>query len=77
MHNIVSNEDLQNVYSVVLHAAQQCSAGEQKQVIAALLQFSSTGDALALHTALSNIVTYTSALGDACVYISNYVSVVS
>jgi len=76
MHNIVSAADLHDVYSVVLHAAQQSNAAELKQINAALLQFSNTGDALVLHTALSNINTSTSALGDACAYISNYVSVV-
>jgi hypothetical protein len=77
MHNIVSAADLHDVYSTVIFAAQQISSVKQlQQINAALLQFSNTGDALALHTALSNINTSSSALGDACAYLSNYVSVV-
>jgi hypothetical protein len=92
MHNIVSAADLHDVYSIVINAAQQNIAEElalatskheilqllaqQQQIHAALLQFSSTGDAYALHTALSNINYNNSALDDALQNISLYVSVV-
>ena len=77
LNNIVSSADLHDVYSTVLFAAQQSSAREAKQIIAALLQFSNTGDALALHTALSKITTYTGdALQNAMLNVSDYVSVV-
>ena len=77
LNNIVSSADLHDVYSTVLFAAQQSSAREAKQIIAALLQFSNTGDALALHTALSKITTYTGdALQNAMLNVSDFVSVV-
>ena len=78
LNNIISNAaDLHDVYAVVLYAAQQSSAREAKQIIAALLQFSNTGDVYALHTALSKITTYTGdALQNALANVSDYVSVV-
>ena len=78
LNNIISNAaDLHDVYAIVLHAAQQSNAAAKKQIIAALLQFSNTGDVYALHTALSKITTYTGdALQNALANVSDYVSVV-
>jgi len=77
MQNNFSAADVHDIYAIVLHAAQQSSAREAQQIIAALLQFSSTGDAYALHTALSKIKTYTGdALQNALANVSEYVSVV-
>lgn len=78
MQNNFSAADVHDIYAIVLHAAQQHNAAEAKQIIQALLQFSNTGDAYALHVALSNINTYTGgdALQNALANVSDYVSVV-
>ena len=78
MQNVITcAADLQHIYSAVLHAAQQSNAQEAQQIIQALLQFSSTGDAYALHTALSKITTYTGdALQNAMFSVSDYVSII-
>ena len=75
LSNIITNAaDLNDIYAVVLQAAQQSNATAAKQIIAALLQFSNTGDAYALHTALSNINANT--LQHALASVSDYVSIV-
>ena len=78
MQNNFSAADVHDIYAIVLHAAQQHNAREAKQIIAALLQFSDTGDVYALHTALSKINTYTGgdALQNALASVSDYVSIV-
>ena len=77
MQNVITcAADLQDIYSAVLHAAQQSNAATAKQIIQALLQFSSTGDAYALHTALSKISAEGDALQNALISVSDYVSIV-
>ena len=74
--NNFSAGDLHDIYAIVLHAAQQSNARETQQIIAALLQFSSTGDAYVLHTALSKINAEGDALQNAMYSVSDYVSIV-
>ena len=77
MQNLITcAADLQDIYAIVLNAAQQSNAATAKQVIAALLQFSDTSDVYALHTTLSKINAEGDAMHNALCSVSDYVSII-